>query len=121
MIKPRYLGNHACIRDKSYDGTLSVSHGRIFIFRHEESNEAPPNGGLTITSYPVGNTTSLTGKQCMVANKLLELWSLFQNLSEVCAAFLGGGLTMTSCPVGNRRHYKAIHLFIKKTAVYKYC
>jgi len=47
--------------------------------------EAPPSGGLTMTvSYPVGNTTSLSQKPCMVAKQLLwiiywKLWSLFQN------------------------------------------
>jgi len=85
-IKPRYLRNHAS-QIKSYYRTLSGSHGRSFRIRHEKSPEAPRGGGLTITSNPVGNTTSLSRKPCMVAKKLLSIinwksWSLFQNQSR---------------------------------------
>jgi len=85
-IKPRYLGNHAS-QIKSYYESLSGSHGRSFRIRHGKSREAPPSEGLTITSNPVGNTTSLSRKPCMVAKKLLWInyWksrSLFQNLSR---------------------------------------
>jgi len=52
-IKHRYLRNHAS-QIKSYYGTLSGSHGRSFKIRHEKSPEAPPGGGLTMTSYLVG-------------------------------------------------------------------
>jgi len=58
---------------KSYIGTLSGSHGRSFRIRHVESREAPPGGGLTTTSYPVGNKTSFSRKPCMVAKKLHHL------------------------------------------------
>jgi len=57
-IKPRYLGN-LTPQMKSYYGSLSGSHARSFRIRHEKSREAPSGGGLTITSYPVGNTTSV--------------------------------------------------------------
>jgi len=75
-----YLGNHAS-QIKSYYGTLSGSHCRCSRIRHEKSREAPPGGGLTITSYPVSNTTSISWKPCMVAEKLLwitimKYWSL---------------------------------------------
>jgi len=43
-----------------------------------------PNEGLTMTSYPVFNQTSLSRKPCITAQKLLwnairKSWSLFQN------------------------------------------
>jgi len=62
-IKPRYLGIHAS-QKKSYYGTLSGSHGCSFRIRYEKSREALPGEGLTITSYPVSNTTSLYRKPC---------------------------------------------------------
>jgi len=69
-IKPRYLGNHAS-QTKCYYGTLSGSHGRSFNIRHEKSREAPPGGGLTMTSCPVGNKISLSRKPSIVDKKFL--------------------------------------------------
>jgi len=84
-IKPRYLGNHAS-RIKIYYGTLSGSHSRSFRISYENVRAAPLGGVQTMTSYPVGNKTSLTRKTC-IANKKL-LWnairrsrSRFQNCS----------------------------------------
>jgi len=54
--KPRYPGNHAW-QLKSYYRTLLGSYGRSFIIRHEKLRGAPPGGGLTMTSCPVGNKT----------------------------------------------------------------
>jgi len=68
--KPRYLGNHAA-HIKSYNGTLSGSHGRSFRIRHKNSPEAPPGGEMTMTSYPVWNKTSLFRKPCIPDKKLL--------------------------------------------------
>jgi len=84
-IKHRYLGNHAS-HTKSYYRTLSGSHGHSFRIRHKNSPEAPPGGGLTMTSYPVGNKTSLSRKPCIADKKLLwnairKSWSLLQNSS----------------------------------------
>jgi len=105
-IKSRYLGNHA-FQIKSCYGTLSGSHGFSFIIRHEKSPEAPPGGGLTITSCPVDNTTPLSRKPCMVKSCYGSLTgshghSIRIRHEKVCAAFPGGGLTMKSCPVGNK-------------------
>jgi len=90
-IKHLYLKNHAS-QITIYYWSLSGSHDRSFELRHKKSTEAFPGGGQTTTSYPVGNTTSLSGKQCMVAKKLLWIvnwkpWSLFQNPSgkSVCS------------------------------------
>jgi len=107
-IKPRYLGNHAS-QIKSHYGSISGNHSRSFRIRHKTSRDkALPGGGLTIMSYPVGNTTSLSRKPCIVAKMLLWIinWksrSLFQNPSwkRVCSV-PSGGLTMTLCPVGNK-------------------
>jgi len=38
-----------------------------FRFCHAKSREVPPGGGLTITPYPVRNTTPLALKSCMEA------------------------------------------------------
>jgi len=70
-IKPRYLGNHAC-QIKSYYRTLSGSHDRSFRIRHKKSPEAPSTGKITVTSYPVGNETSLSRKPCIPDEKLLR-------------------------------------------------
>jgi len=82
-IKPRYLGNHAW-QLKSYYTTLSESHGRSFRIRHERSPGTPPSGEITMKSYPVSNTISLSRKPCTITKKLLyncirKSWSLFQN------------------------------------------
>jgi len=78
--KPRYLGNHAS-HIRSYYGSLSRSHGRPFGIRHEILPEAPPSEEITMTSYPVGNRTSLTWKPCIADKKLLgitimKIWSV---------------------------------------------
>jgi len=46
-------------------------YGRSFRIRHEKSREAPPGGGLMMTSCPVGNRTSLSQKPCIADKKLL--------------------------------------------------
>jgi len=84
-IKPRYLGNHAP-QIKCYHGTLSGSYGRSFRIRHEKVRALPSGGELTMTSYLVGNTTSLSQKPCIAAKKLLWItirksWTVFQNPS----------------------------------------
>jgi len=89
LAKPRYLGNRAC-QIKSYYGTLSGSHGPSFRIRLEKAREAPPGGELTMTSYPVGNTTSLSRKPYMPDKKLLwnairKYRSLFHNPIWKCA------------------------------------
>jgi len=72
------LSRKSCIPDKSYYGTLIGSHGRSFRIRHENSPEAPLGGEITMTSYPVGNKTSLTRKPCIPDKKLYGSlsWSL---------------------------------------------
>jgi len=67
-IKLRYLGNHAS-EIKSYCGTLSGINGCSSIIRHETLREVP-GGGLTNMTYPVGKTTSLSRKLCIVAKPL---------------------------------------------------
>jgi len=57
-LKHRYLANNET-QAQIYYGTLSESHGRSFRIRYENSPEVPPGGGLTMTSYPVGNKTSI--------------------------------------------------------------
>jgi len=114
-IKPLKLDNHAS-QIKSYYKTLLGSHGRSFRIRHENVRAAPPGGGLTMTSYPVGNKTSLSRKPC-IANKKL-LWnairkssSLFQNPSCIiwCKAHTGGEITMTSYLIGNKASFSFWH------------
>jgi len=88
-INPRYLGNHGS-QIKSYYGTLSGSNGRSFRIRHEKKPETPPGGGITMTSYPVCNKTSLSRKSCIPDTNLLwnairESWSLSQNPSSKIA------------------------------------
>jgi len=83
FIKPRYLGNHES-QIKSYYGTLWGKRGRSFRILHEKSPEALPSGEITMTSYPVGNKTSLSLKPCIPDKKLLwntmrKSWSHFQN------------------------------------------
>jgi len=67
--RKKTLSRKPCIADKSYYGSLSKSHRRSIRIRHE----AAPGGGQTITSYTVGNTTSLSWKPCMVAKKFLRI------------------------------------------------
>jgi len=58
----------------------------FYRIRHEKSPEAPPNGEITMTSYPACNKTSLSRKPSIPYKKLLwnairKSWSLFQNPS----------------------------------------
>jgi len=65
------LSRKTCFPDKkSYYGTLWGSHGRSFRIHHDEVRAAPPNGGLTMTSYAVGNKTSLSRKTCIADKKV---------------------------------------------------
>jgi len=87
-IKPCNLGNHAS-QIKSYYGTLWGSHGRSFRIRHLKQREATPRGEITMTSYPVGDKTSLFRKPCIPDKQLLwnamrKSWSLLQNPSWQC-------------------------------------
>jgi len=68
-IKPRYLGNYAS-QIKSCYGTLSGSHGHSFRILHEKVRFVPPGKGLTMTTYPVGNKTSLSRKPYMADNNV---------------------------------------------------
>jgi len=76
------LSRKPCIPDKkNYYGTLSGSHGHSFRIGHDKVRAAPSGGGLTMTSYPVGNTTLLSRKPCIADIKLLWIiimksWSL---------------------------------------------
>jgi len=94
-----------------YHRTLLVRHGRPFRIRHDYSREAQPGGGLTTTSYPVGNKTSLSRKPCIEDKKLLwnvirKSWSLFKNQAwKVREAPSGEGQTMTSYPVAIKHRY----------------
>jgi len=81
-IKPRYLGNHAS-QIKSYYGTLSGSHGHSFRIRHEKSPETLPNGEITMTSYPVGNKTSLSQNHVSEIKKLL--WITYHSYEVLVA------------------------------------
>jgi len=72
------------IRLANYYGTISGSHGRSFRIRHKDVRAAPSGGGLTMTSYLVGNKTSLSRKHTShikFAITIKKLWSLFQNPS----------------------------------------
>jgi len=69
-IKPRYLGNHA-FQIKRYSRTLSWTCGRSFRIRQEKVCAAPPDGGIIMTPFPVGNKTSLCPKRCIPDKKLL--------------------------------------------------
>jgi len=83
-ITPRYLGNHAS-QIKSYYGTLYGSHGRSFRMRHKKSSEAPPGGGLTMTSYPVGNKTSLLDALLLPVSSLTVPHSDYKSLIRLQA------------------------------------
>jgi len=56
------LSRKPYIVDKSYYGTLSGSHDRSIRIRHKKSPKAPPGEEIMMTSYPVGNKTSLSHK-----------------------------------------------------------
>jgi len=88
--------------------TLLGSHGRSFRISPGNVRAAPPGGGLTMTSYPVGNKTSLSRKPYIADKKLLYISlsgcygrSLRTLHEKVRAAPPGGEITMTSYPVGN--------------------
>jgi len=86
-IKARNLENHVS-QIKSYYGSLSESHGRSFRIRHEKSPESLPSGEIRMTSYPVGNKTSFSGKTCipdknLLRNTMRKSWSPFQMLLNV--------------------------------------
>jgi len=83
-IKRRYLGNHAS-QIKSDQGTLSGSHVRSFIFRHEKSPAAPASGEITMTSYTGCFSTSLPRKPWITDEKLL--WN--KHYPEVMVALSG--------------------------------
>jgi len=106
-IKPCYLENHAS-QMKSCWGTLSGSNGCSIRIRPENSPEAPPSGEIILTSYPVGNETSLSRKPCIPDEKLLKnairkQWSLYQNPSwKIALSAPGGEITMTSYPAFNK-------------------
>jgi len=57
-----WLTRKPCYSDKNYWGTLSGSHSRSFRIRHVISPGAPQGGEIMMTSYPVGNKTSLSWK-----------------------------------------------------------
>jgi len=106
-IKPRYLGNHAS-PIKSCDASLSLSHGRLFRIRHENSLESLLGGEIMMTSYPACNKTSLSRKPYIADKKLL--WIIIMKsygrsfrirYEKVRAANPGGELTIMLYPVGN--------------------
>jgi len=69
------LSRKPCIADKVTMLKLpqSGSHGRSFRIHHEKNvRAAPPGGELTITSYNVGNTTSLSQKPFIADKKLIH-------------------------------------------------
>jgi len=63
-IKPRYLKNHAS-QIKSYYTTLSGSRGRSFRICLKKSPKVLFSREITMTSYSVGNKTSLSWKPCI--------------------------------------------------------
>jgi len=75
------LSRKPCIADKKLLWNASGSHGSSYRIRHGKLPETPPSGGLTMTSCPVGNKTSLSQKPCIADKKLLWItimksWSL---------------------------------------------
>jgi len=65
----------------SYYGFLSASHGRSFEICYQKVRAAPPGEWLMMTSYPVCNKTSLSGRLCvtdtnLVLNSFMKAWSL---------------------------------------------
>jgi len=78
-IKPCYLGNKPS-QIKSDYWTLLGNHGRSFRIRHKKTPEAPPSGEITMTSYPVGNETTLSRKPCIPVKSYYG--TLTVNLSE---------------------------------------
>jgi len=77
---------HDASQIKRFYETLLGSHVRSFRIRPQIMRAAPPDGGLTMTSYPVGNKTSLSRKPYIADKKLQwnavrKSWSLFRNPS----------------------------------------
>jgi len=85
---------------KSYYGLLSGSHARSFTIHHEKWREAFPGEEITMTSYAVGNKTSLSRKPCIADKKLL--WNAIRKSWKMRAASPSGGLTMTTYSVCNK-------------------
>jgi len=75
----------------------------------------PPRGEITMTSYPVGNISSLSRKPCIPDKQLLwnaikKSWSLFQNPShKITWSTPGEEITMTSYPACNKTSYLGNH------------
>jgi len=102
------LSRKPCIPDKSYYRTPSGSHGRSIRIRQNKSPVAPPSGEITMTSYPVGNETSLSRKPCIPDEKIY-----WRTLSGNNGHFIrirhenalekrpSGANMITSYPVGN--------------------
>jgi len=117
-IKPRYLRNHAS-QIKSYYGTLSGSHGRFFRIRHKKLRAVPPSGEIPMTSYPVGNETSLSRKPCIPDEKLLwnairKSWSLFLNFATMMVALSESIIKIClKRPLAKKSRWRHIRLAIK--------
>jgi len=112
--KPRYLRNHAT-HTKSYYGTLRGSHGRCIRICHETSPETPPNGEITMTSYPAGNKTTLSRNPCFTDKKLLWI-----TIRKSCLLFQNPSHKITWSAPGRRNPDDVIsglqyNLVIKKT------
>jgi len=84
-IKPCHLENHAS-QLKNYYGTLIGSHGPSFRIRHIKERKAPLGGEFTMTSYPVGNKTSLSRKPCIPNKKLI--WNTIQEVIVALSEFV---------------------------------
>jgi len=99
-IKTSLSGKSCKTQIQSYYELLSWNLGCSFRFRQKQLRGALTAGGLTMTSYPVGNKTWLSRKLCMAAKMLLwNSWSLFQNPSyKIVFSAPGGELTMATYP-----------------------
>jgi len=67
--KTSFIGNHA----SQIKSTMDRYHEVLVALSESVMKIIAWSVGLTITSYPVGNTTSLSRKPCMVAIKVLKL------------------------------------------------
>jgi len=81
-IKPRYLGNYACIPDKKV--TMERYQEVMVTLTKSAMETCVPGGGQMMTSYPVCNKTSLSWKPCipdktlgLLWNAIRKSWSLF--------------------------------------------
>jgi len=70
-----YACNYAvpCNPDKKLQWDAIRKSWSLFQNSHEKLRAAPPGEGLTLTSYPVCNKTSLFRKSCMAAKTLLYM------------------------------------------------